>query len=287
MLSRILRFPLTMLLIEAIAVIGIAVGISSVAHALHVGKGVLSVLTALVFAIAIIGAWKLLQRWLERRPDGEFPASGAVGEATTGLLVGIVLFSATAGVVALLGGLTVTGVRGWASLASLGSMLTMAITSGVFEETLFRGILFRHVEKMLGTWAALAVTSAFFGAAHLANPGATWFAALAIAMEAGILLGAAYMLTRRLWLAIGIHAGWNFAQGWVFSAPVSGGAAPVGWLITSRSGPAWLTGGAFGLEASAVAMATATLAGLVVLGFAIRQHGITPAMWRAQKTVSH
>ena len=285
--GRILRFPLTLLLVEATVVIGIALGISAATHAMHLPKGLFSVLAALVFATATIAVWKGLQRRLERRVDGEFPARGAIAELAGGLLFGIVLFSVMAGVVALLGGLTVSGLRGWACLGTLGSMLALAITSGVFEETLFRGVLFRHVETMLGTWAALAVTAAFFGAAHLFNPGATWFAAVAIAMEAGILLGAAYMLTRRLWLAVGIHAGWNFAQGWVFSAPVSGGAAPVGLLITARAGPEWLTGGAFGLEASAVAMVTATLAGLVVLALAVRRHGTVLAMWRAQKTVSN
>jgi hypothetical protein len=76
-----------------------------------------------------------------------------------------------------------------------------------------------------------------------------------------LLLGAAYLLTRRLWLAMGIHSGWNFTQGWIFSVPVSGGKAPEGLLLTTRHGPEWLTGGAFGLEASAVAMVVATLAG--------------------------
>jgi membrane protease YdiL (CAAX protease family) len=286
MLSRILHFPLTMLLIEAIAVVAVAVLISLGVHAMHLPKGLFSTLAALVFAAANIGLWKALQRRLERRADGEFPAGGAVPEAAAGLLFGIVLFSVMAGAVALLGGLTIGGFRGWACLGSLGGMLALAITSGVFEETLFRGVLFRHVETMLGTWAALVITAAFFGAAHLFNPGATWFAAVAIMMEAGILLGAAYMLTRRLWLAVGIHAGWNFAQGWVFSAPVSGGEAPVGLLITSRAGPEWLTGGAFGLEASAVAMVTATVAGLVVLVLAVRRHGSVAPMWIAQKTGS-
>jgi len=287
MWSRIVHFPLVLLLIEAVAVIGVAVLISVGAHALHMPKGLFSVLAALVFAATNIGLWKLLQHRLERRVDREFARPGALREAAAGLACGIALFSVMAGTVALMGGLTFGGVRGWLSLGSLGSMLALAITSGVFEETLFRGVLFRHVETMLGTWAALLITAGFFGAAHLLNPGATWFAALAITMEAGILLGAAYMLTRRLWLAVGVHAGWNFAQGWVFSAPVSGGEAPQGLLITMRSGPDWLTGGAFGLEASAVAMVVATIAGLIVLVIAVRRHGTVAPMWIAPKTGSN
>ena len=101
--------------------------------------------------------------------------------------------------------------------------------------------------------------------------------------EAGILLGAAYLLTRRLWLAIGIHAAWNFTQGWVFSVPVSGGDAPLGLLITRRIGPDWLTGGDFGLEASAVAMVVATLAGVGLLVSALGRGAVVPPMWRRSR----
>ena len=93
---------------------------------------------------------------------------------------------------------------------------------GFTEELLFRGILFRWIEEFGGSWAALAVTSALFGLAHIFNPGATWFSSFAIAVEAGVLLGGAYMLTRNLWLAMGLHAGWNFTQGEIFDVPVSG-----------------------------------------------------------------
>jgi membrane protease YdiL (CAAX protease family) len=181
------------------------------------------------------------------------------------------------GIVALLGGFEVLGLRG---LGALWSMLALAVFSGVFEEILLRGIVFRQIEAWLGSWIALATSSALFGVLHIGNPGATWFSSLAIAIEAGILLGAAYMLTRRLWLAIGIHAAWNFTQGWVFSVPVSGGEAPLGLLITRRVGPDWLTGGDFGLEASVVAMVVATLAGLWLLWQAVRAGQVVPAPWQ-------
>jgi hypothetical protein len=132
------------------------------------------------------------------------------------------------------------------------------------EEIVFRGVILRQLERLVGTWWALVLTSAFFGAAHLGNEGATWFAALAIAMEAGILLGAAYLLKRRLWLAVGIHSAWNFTQGWVYRPRVRRQHRARA-AHHHASGPEWLTGGAFGLEASAVAMVVATLAGVVML----------------------
>ena len=275
---RIVAFPLTLLVIEAVAVLALAIGYSFSATKLGVmDKGPVQFAGALVLAGLIVGLWKLLQRWLERSEDREFAFAGAAPELGAGLAIGFALFSVMTGIVALLGGFEVLGLRG---MGALWSMLSLAVFSGVFEEVLFRGVLFRHVEAMLGSWAALAITSALFGAAHLANPGATPFAALAVAMEAGILLGGAYLLTRRLWLAVGIHAAWNFTQGWVFSVPVSGGNAPLGLLITRRIGPDWLTGGAFGLEASVVAMVVATGAGAVMLVLAARKGQIQPPMWR-------
>jgi membrane protease YdiL (CAAX protease family) len=246
----------------------------------HPGEGV-KTLVEIVMALWLIAAWKLYKRFGERAPDRELPLRGALPEWAGGLLFGFLLFSGMTGVVALLGGFSVQGVRG---VGTLGAMVAMAAISGVGEEIIFRGVLLRHLETMVGTWGALALTSAFFGAAHLANPGATWFAALAIALEAGILLGAAYLATRRLWLAMGIHSAWNFTQGWVFSVPVSGGKAPEGLLITVRSGPDWLTGGAFGLEASVVAMVVATLAGVVLLMRVVRAGGIVPPPWVRRQT---
>ena len=87
---------------------------------------------------------------------------------------------------------------------------------------MFRGVLFRWLEEFGGSWVALLLTSVLFGAAHLANPNASWIAAIGIALEAGVMLGAAYMLTRSLWLPMGLHAAWNFTQGEIFDIPVSG-----------------------------------------------------------------
>ena len=87
---------------------------------------------------------------------------------------------------------------------------------------LFRGILFRFLEQFGGSWFALALTSALFGLGHILNPNASAFSSFAIAVEAGVLLGGAYMLTRSLWAPIGLHAAWNFTQGYIYDVPVSG-----------------------------------------------------------------
>ncbi|MFM5885736.1 MAG: lysostaphin resistance A-like protein [Novosphingobium sp.] len=274
---RILRFPLTAMIVGFV-VFSFAYGFSAqpASRAMPWHGTPLQALAALAGAAAGIGLYKLFRRYVEGGADFEFPLPLAARELGTGLLFGFLLFSGMTGVVWLLGGIQFGGVRG---MGNLWGMIALGIISGTFEEILFRGILFRQFEAMLGTWAALAITSILFGAGHIFNPGATWFSSFAIAVEAGILLGAAYMITRRLWFPVAIHAAWNFTQGWVFSVPVSGGKAPEGLLITSRNGPDWLTGGAFGLEASAVAMVVATLAGVILLARAIKRDGVRPPMW--------
>jgi len=239
----------------------------------------LRMMGAIVVAAICIAVYKGYKRWIERAPDRELEFAGAGRELALGLGGGALLFTIMTGIVALLGGFEILGLRG---AGAIWSMLALALFSGVFEEILLRGIVFRQLEAWLGSWIALALSSALFGVLHITNPGATWFSSVAIAVEAGILLGAAYMLTRRLWLAIGIHAAWNFTQGWVFSVPVSGGEAPLGLLITRRLGPDWLTGGDFGLEASVVAMVVATLAGVILLLMAIQRGKLVPAPWRRQ-----
>jgi uncharacterized protein len=276
-LRRIVAFPLTLLVIEAGLFVGLAILVSQAARGLFERQTPGQTLGALLIALVLIAAWKGCKRWIERQPDRELELAAAPRELGLGLLAGFALFSAMTAIVALLGGFRIEGVRGTGQLWAL---LAMAIGSGLFEEILFRGILFRHIETMLGSWLALALTAALFGAAHLGNDNASLFSSLAIALEAGILLGAAFMLTRRLWLAIGIHAAWNFTQGWVFSIPVSGSEVPLGLLITRRDGPDGLTGGDFGLEASVVAMVVATLAGVLMLRRAVATGQVVAPMWR-------
>ena len=284
MFIRIVRFPLVLLLLEAAALIVLVAAYTKAASAAGImDKGPLQFAGALVLAALIIGLWKLLRARLEADPDREFTFPRAGGELAAGFGIGFAVFSAVAGITALLGGFEVLGLRGLGlglGGGALWSMLSLAVFSAVFEETLFRGILLRHLETLLGTGWALAISAAIFGGLHLMNPDATPFAAFAIAMEAGILLGAAYLLTRRLWLAVGLHAAWNFTQGWVFSVPVSGGPAPLGLLITRRVGPDWLTGGNFGLEASVIALIVATTAGAGMLVLARRRRGFIAPMWQ-------
>lgn len=277
---RILRFPITLILIEAVIFIFIGGGLEASGAARRMGLSPAGFfLFVLVGAVVLILAWKAVRRWLEGERDREFTMAGAPQELGAGLLAGFLLFTLMTGLVALLGGIEVVGTRPFGR-TQFWEWAALGIASGLFEETLFRGVLLRQLERLVGTWWALAATSVLFGAVHLMNPDATWVGAVSIMIEAGILLGAAYLYTRRLWLAAGMHAAWNFTQAWVFSVPVSGTGQSIGILVTRRSGPEWLTGGDFGLEASLAAVLVATVGGVFLLWKAQRKGGFVPPVWR-------
>jgi hypothetical protein len=136
------------------------------------------------------------------------------------------------------------------------------------------------VETWFGSWAALVVSSLVFGLTHLMNPQGTLEGALFIAVEAGILLAAAFMLTRRLWLSIGFHMAWNYTQSAIFSGVVSGNDAAPGLIRSTVKGPDLLTGGSFGVESSVLALALCTATGIVMLVMAVRRGKIVPPIWK-------
>ena len=227
--------------------------------------------------LALLGYW-LLVHFVGGRPVIELGGRGAaLREFLVGLAIGALLMSAVIAVLALLGSYHVVDV-GWSTgiLAGLGA----GVLAGFTEEILFRGILLRLIEGWVGTWWALAITSFLFGISHLGNAHATVFGAVAIALEAGILLGACYLLTRRLWLAIGVHAAWNFVQGGIFGSDISGIGSGRGLIEARFTGPDLLTGGVMGIEASVVAIIVCTAAGLAML-LAVRRRGlVVPPCWR-------
>lgn len=233
------------------------------------------IVVLLVVALALAVYWAFVH-FVENRPASELSLSRMAGEFTTGLLLGFVLYSICILILFFLGYYRIEGLNPWVLMLP---MVPMAISSAFLEELIHRGVLFRITEEYLGSWIALIATSAFFGARHLGNPDATMIGAVFIAIEAGVLLAAAYMLTRRLWLSIGFHMSWNFTQAAIFSGTVSGVEMPPGLLKAVIEGPDLMTGGKFGVEASVVACLLCTTAGAVLVWMAARRGHILPPMW--------
>ncbi|MEO7041677.1 MAG: CPBP family intramembrane glutamic endopeptidase [Gemmatimonadaceae bacterium] len=265
---RLLAYPATRLVIAMVWLGGLLFALTT----LHIKPALLFEVTG---AAVLVVAYVLYVHVIERRTPSELALRGAVAEFGAGCAIGTALFTLTIGIIWALGDYTIVAVNNWTAILS---PLGFALAAGLLEEVLFRGVIFRITEEWLGSWGALAVSSILFGAAHLANPHATLTSALAIALEAGVLLGAAFMITHRLWLPIGLHAAWNFTQSGIFGAPVSG-TVPHGLFVSTLSGPAWATGGAFGPEASLPAVLVA-LSGVWLVIHAARTGRVVQPIWR-------
>ena len=279
--GRVLQFPLVRIVL-AILAIAIPFAIVSLPFNLFVTDKSLRRIGAVLLTAVILGAYWGYVRIAEKRRVTELSGAHAAREISIGLSLGALLLTLTIGTLAAVGAFQITGNNGWPIMLAT---IPGFILTGVLEEVVMRGILFRILEQWLGSWIALAISAAIFGLLHLLNPGATLLNAAAISIEGGVLLAAAYMVTRRLWLCIGIHIAWNFTQGGVFSVAVSGGAS-TGLLRAKMAGPDWLTGGSFGVEASVLALAVCAAAGVSLLGIAAKKGRIVPSYARPARRSS-
>lgn len=236
---------------------------------------------AIVGAALAVAGHLLVVGPIGARPGLAMRGRGKAAELGIGLVIGTVLVSVSTGIIALLGGYRVTGLDPSPQLLA---PLAIGIFAAFVEEIFFRGALLRLLDGWLGTWAALAITSLLFGLVHVTNDGAGLWGGVVLVVEAGILLGAAYVLTRRLWLVIGIHLAWNAVQSGVFSFAVSGTGAQRGLLRAEISGPDWLSGGEMGVEGSLVTMLVGLTAGVVMLVMAHRRGHIWGRDRRADRT---
>ncbi len=274
---RFIQFPLIRILIAAILVLGPVAAVQiATSYLPNIDSLPMMILANLLIgATAIVAYWGYV-RLIERRTVSEIGATRASHELGLGLLIGAGLFCMVIGILWTLGYYQVDGVN---SAVNILPVMMIAIAAGIVEEVLFRGILFRIFQEWLGSWIALALSAALFGAIHFFNPNASLVAVAAIAIEAGILLAAAYMLTRRLWLAIGIHIAWNFVQGGIFGVAVSGNEMS-GLLQGRLDGPLLMTGGEFGAEASIVAVIACGLVGIIFIVRAVRKGHLISPFWK-------
>jgi len=276
---KITEFPLVAMAI-GIALMAGSIQLTSFLFHFIPKKGIPAHTREIVIGLAVvavvIAVYKLAIRHLGEQPRDDLRSEHAGRDLGLGLVGGTLIFSAVTAVAALLGVYHIVGPGDANDIFY--ALVTMGIVPAVMEETLFRGIMFRHLEDFGGTWFALALTSALFGVAHIFNPNATYFSSFAIAVEAGIMLGGAYMLTRSLWLPIGLHAAWNFTQGEIYDVPVSG-IDQHGLVQAKLSGPPILSGSTFGLEASVIALVIATAFGLWLVVRAVRAGHLVRPWW--------
>jgi membrane protease YdiL (CAAX protease family) len=283
---KIIHFPLTRIVLGVLFVmVGAAIaqlilrlfGDSTPTYA----RSLLSILIAVVI---VYFAYGLYVHWIENRLVTELSRNGAIRELGMGMLVGFGIIATAIGILWMIGSYQVQGVNRWLVLLPA---LVANIPSAFVQEILFRGILFRITEESLGTWLAMGISALLFGLIHVFSANATVFSTLAIALEAGILLAAAYVLRRRLWLPIGIHIAWDFAVDGIFGVGSSAlsGKAIQGLLQANLVGPELLTGSRYGVEVSVITLVLALFIGIFLTWLARREGKFLVLNWKPNRRI--
>lgn len=226
--------------------------------------------TGLIMVAALLAAFVLL-RWVDRAPlrGLGFPLTAGGGrELGVGLAVGVMALAGVVALFALFGWYRYSpapgSAAGWVATSGV-ALLALAIPAAS-EEALVRGYVFRALEEGPGTVMAVVLTSLVFAALHGGNPGAGPFALVNVFL-AGVLLAVAVARTGTLWLATGVHLGWNWIMAGPLDLPVSGlQGLDVPLYDAVVAGPAWLTGGGFGPEGGLAGTLGVALAFALVIG---------------------
>lgn len=220
-------------------------------------------------SVALVVTYWIAVRLGERRTVPELNVGQGVPDLLVGLAIGAALMAA---IVATL------WIFGWVVIESravdrVALALRDSIRSGVLEELVLRLVIFRLLWRAAGIWPALAGAALLFGLLHLVNPDSSPFAAACLIAGEGVGIGL-YLITGRIWASIGMHAGWNFTQGWIFGAIVSGTTEIAGGplaLHPTAGVPHVLSGGGFGPEASLAALVVSLAASAALLLVAWRR----------------
>ena len=209
---------------------------------------------ALTF-VSVVTGMALMARG-ERRSLGDYGLPLRAHSASLfaqGVIVGFAASTFVLLMIWLSGAATLHGLA--AGSGRVRGLLLWAVTMlflGLAEELLYRGYPLFTFATGIGFWPAAALLSLLFGAAHLAKPNES-----AMDIASIVFFGLFWCFTRRrtgsLWFAIGFHAMWNYAAMMLYAAPNTGNggrSVPGHLLEITYDGPAWLTGGVCGMEAS-------------------------------------
>ncbi|MFD7876969.1 CPBP family intramembrane glutamic endopeptidase [Streptomyces sp. NPDC059766] len=245
-----------------------------------VGVGLVSGLTAtgpgpvpVLGAAAAVAVYWAVMRFVARRPTPEIARRGAGRQALLGGAIGLGFILVSTILISAFGGYSFS----WADngfLSVVWSAVVAQLGAAVTEELMFRGFALQALEEMWGSRAAVVITGVFFGIAHLSAPGASAWSAVAIAVEAGAMLGASFLWRRNIWFVVGLHFVWNTVEQ-LLGIPVSG-HTPEGLFTVDTHGPALLTGGTFGLETSIVPILISVLITVRMAVRARRSGGLLP-----------
>jgi len=245
--------------------------LGSIADRLHIGQelsaGAIALNEIAIFVVALLVT--ALFALYERRSIGSYgmPIARAFsGDTLAGFIAGIVMAGAVAAGMIALGGMQVSG------LALTGQALAMAglawlganVCVGIAEELWFRAYFLQTLWRSIGFWPGAAAVALVFAALHyfFKDGENVWDVITLVSLS--LLMSWSVLRSGTLWFAVGFHIAFDFMQFFVIGTP-NGNQVPQGHMLNaSFHGPAWLTGGVLGTEASFLMYPAITLLWLYV-----------------------
>lgn len=237
----------------------------------------------ILFASALLAGY-VCNRWLEGLPWRAFGLTRHAGwwrDFVVGSLIGVASLALATAIAAAAGGLRFTTSPRTMLLQVVQTLFMSALLfvfAALAEEALFRGYPLQTLTRAKLAWLAVFLTSVPFAAVHLNNPNVVKGFTFINTALAGVWLAVAYLRTRSLWLPLGVHWAWNWALGSLFGLPVSGitTIAPNPLLHGTDLGPAWLTGGSYGIEGGVACTIALTISTIFI--WRMRFVSATPEM---------
>jgi len=250
-MKRFIHFPLTRIAVGIVVCGFVLLGTNSLLRLiLRPESDLLRVLRWLLSTLVLLATYHTLFKHYEKRAISELSKTGFLQESFLGFFLGALCIALIIVVLYFLGYYEVLSTG---NVSALGVLLFFFLTMSVFEEVIFRGIIYRITEESLGTNLALIISALLFGLAHLTNEHANVISVISAA-SGGMLAGLLFSITKRLWLPIFFHAGWNWVQASLGTA-VSGIEELPRFIESRLDGPELITGGAFGPENSIITIA--------------------------------
>jgi len=231
---------------------------------------------AIIFFFVFLAAYGLYTRFIEKRKAFEISLKLCWKEFGKGFFISLVLVGVAVALLGVIGSYRIADLNPDKKVVI--DLFMKFMIGALLEEIIFRLIIFRLTEELLGTWIALIIQAVLFGFAHMANDNSTLFTSFSVIIVGGIIYTGAFIYTRRIWLALGLHAGWNYFQSGIFGMPNSG-TAYKGLIFPDIQGKEWITGGSWGIEASYIAILVVLIAGVYFIIKAKNANQIVLPVW--------
>ena len=280
-MQKVLHFFLTKIIAGIAVIVSLVASIewlrSSILDKTNLPDDGKALIVAVAEAVIATTAYILFFRAYDKRRIHELSTKKILINGVMGFLIGLILQALFILVIYLTGTFEVVKVN---PLSALISPFAFALTAGFVAELVLIGIVFRLLEEQTGTVIALLIFIVLFAALHINMKGATVISVGATAMQAGLMLPAAYVFSRNLWLPIFLHFGWDFAEPGIFGGINPSTSLTQGLLTSKIAGNSLLTGGETGPQSSLSSLLLCLLLGIIFLILAKQKNNFNKPYWR-------